>query len=106
LPSPGRVWYRSPLLPSRSIPPERPRVPAGAGRDWNSALREAAPLLGLGTTLAVTVLAGLGGGYWLDGRLGTRPVFLLLGGVFGLGTALYHFFKMAAGQKRQAGPKR
>ena len=52
------------------------------------------------------MLAGLGGGYWLDGRLGTRPVFLLLGGVFGLGTALYHFFKMAAGQKRQAGPKR
>ena len=69
-------------------------------------MREAAPLLGLGTTLAVTVLAGLGGGYWLDGRLGTRPVFLLLGGVFGLGIALYHFFKtVAADQRRQAGPK-
>jgi F0F1-type ATP synthase assembly protein I len=53
------------------------------------------------------VLAGLGGGYWLDARLGTRPVFLLLGGVFGLGTALYHYFKtVAAGQGRQAGPKR
>jgi len=46
-------------------------------------LREAAPFLGLGTTLAVTVLAGLGGGYWLDGRLGTRPVFLLLGELSG-----------------------
>ena len=95
------------LLPSRSIPPERPRVPGGAGRDWNRALREAAPLLGLGTTLAVTVLAGLGGGYWLDARLGTRPVFVLLGGAFGLGTALYYFVKtVAADQKRQAGPKR
>ena len=53
------------------------------------------------------MLAGLGGGYWLDGRLGTRPVLLLLGGVFGLGTALYHFFKtVSAGQKRQAGPQR
>jgi len=70
-------------------------------------LREAAPLLGLGTTLAVTVLVGLGGGYWLDGRLGTRPVFLLLGGAFGIGAALYHFFKAVAAQdKRQAGPKR
>jgi F0F1-type ATP synthase assembly protein I len=69
-------------------------------------LREAAPLLGLGTTLAVTVLAGLGGGYWLDGRLGTRPVFVLLGGVVGLGVALYEFFTTAAGlNKRQAGPK-
>ena len=28
---------------------------------------------------------GLGGGYWLDGRLGTRPVFLLLGGTLGRG---------------------
>jgi len=70
-------------------------------------LREAAPLLGLGTTLAVTVLAGLGGGYWLDGRLGTRPVFLLLGGAFGVGAALYYLFSAVAGlNRRQAGPKR
>jgi F0F1-type ATP synthase assembly protein I len=62
--------------------------------------------MGLGMTLAVTVLAGLGGGYWLDGRLGTRPVFVLLGGGFGVGAALYYFFKTAAGlNKRQAGPK-
>jgi F0F1-type ATP synthase assembly protein I len=52
------------------------------------------------------VLAGVGGGYWLDGRLGTRPVFLLLGGTFGVGVALYHFFKTVAGlNKRQAGLK-
>jgi F0F1-type ATP synthase assembly protein I len=64
-------------------------------------LRDAAPLLGLGTTLAVTVLAGLGGGYWLDGRLQTRPLFLLLGGMVGLGAGLYHFFKtVAESQKR------
>ncbi len=53
------------------------------------------------------MLAGLGGGYWLDARLETRPGFLLLGGVFGLGAALYHFFKaVAVNDKRQAGPKR
>jgi F0F1-type ATP synthase assembly protein I len=53
------------------------------------------------------VLAGLGGGHWLDGRLGTRPVFLLLGGTLGVGAALYHFFKTVAAQdKRQADPKR
>lgn len=64
-------------------------------------MREAGPLLGLGTTLAVTVLAGLGGGYWLDGRLDTRPVFLLLGGTLALAAGLCHFFKTIAGlQKR------
>jgi F0F1-type ATP synthase assembly protein I len=52
------------------------------------------------------VLAGLGGGYWLDGRLGTRPVFVLVGGAFGLAAALYYFFKTVAGQNgRKAGPK-
>ena len=52
------------------------------------------------------MLAGLGGGYWLDGRLGTRPVFLLLGGAFGLGAALYYFVKTVAGLNgRKAGPK-
>jgi len=50
------------------------------------------------------VLAGLGGGYWLDGRLDTRPVFLLLGGTLALAAGLYHFFKTIAGlQKRSAG---
>src|SRR5438552_14492626 len=39
-----------------------------------------APYLGLGATLAVTVLGGVGIGHWLDGRLGTTPAFVLGGG--------------------------
>jgi F0F1-type ATP synthase assembly protein I len=48
-------------------------------------------------TLAVTALAGLGVGYWLDGRLGTHPVFLLLGGCLGVGAGMYNFISSAAG---------
>jgi F0F1-type ATP synthase assembly protein I len=93
-------------LSSRSNPPEGPRASGGDARGRTSALREAAPFLGLGTTLAVTVLAGLGGGYWLDRQLGTRPVFLLLGGALGLGAALVHFFTAVASlNKRPTGPK-
>ncbi len=63
--------------------------------------------MGLGMTLAVTVLAGLGGGYWLDHRLGTDPVFLLVGAALGVGAALYHFFKVVAElDTRKSGPKR
>jgi F0F1-type ATP synthase assembly protein I len=63
--------------------------------------------LGLGMTLAVTVLAGLGGGYWLDRRLGTHPVFLLVGAVLGVSAALYHFFKVVAElNTHNSGPKR
>ena len=79
----------------------RPNGSRGSARGWTSGLRDVGPLLGLGTTLAVTVLAGLGGGYWLDRRLHTRPVFLLLGGTLALAAGLYHFFKTIAGlQKR------
>ena len=100
------MWYLPWLLPSRSTLPEEPPPEGRAARDQSRALREAAPLLGLGMTLAVTVLAGLGGGYWLDGRLGTRPVFLLLGGALGAGAALVYFIKtVASPSKNQTGRK-
>lgn len=79
----------------------KPSGESGSDRGWTSGLRDAAPLLGLGTTLAVTVLAGLGGGYWLDGRLGTRPLFLLLGGTLGLAAGLYDFVKTVTGKSKR-----
>ena len=75
---------------------------SGDGGDWTGALRDVAPYLSIGTTLAVTVLAGIGGGYWLDAHFGTSPLFLLAGGMLGLGGALYHFFKTVAGLKRDS----
>jgi F0F1-type ATP synthase assembly protein I len=66
---------------------------------WGTALRDVAPYLGMGTGLAATVLVGLGGGYWLDGQFGTRPLFFLVGGVVGLGAAMYHFWKAVTGLK-------
>ena len=46
-------------------------------------MREAGPYLAMGTSLAVTVLLGLGIGYWLDGSSGTKPVFFLVGAGWG-----------------------
>jgi F0F1-type ATP synthase assembly protein I len=79
----------------------RPEGSGGSARSRQAGSREAAQYLGLGTTLAVTVLAGVGGGYWLDGRLGTRPLFLLLGGTLALAAGLYHFFTAVAGQGKR-----
>ena len=39
----------------------------------------------IGFVLLFTVLAGILGGYWLDQRLGTIPLFVLVG--FAIGTA-------------------
>ena len=60
-------------------------------------LRGLAPYLGLGLEMAVTILAALGFGYWVDGKLATRPIFLIVGGTLGIVAALYHFLKAAAG---------
>lgn len=98
----------SPLLPSRSTPPAVPDPKEREKRDFARAIREAAPLLGLGTTLAVTVAAALGLGHWLDERLGTRPWFLLGGGGLGVAVALYQFIRTVTrnSNNRRSDPQR
>jgi F0F1-type ATP synthase assembly protein I len=54
-------------------------------------------LIGIGTTLAMTVVLSLGVGYWLDQRLKTSPWLLLAGGLLGIGAALYQFFRTVTG---------
>jgi ATP synthase protein I len=93
-------------LPVPASSSDRPLDRKKSARDRGRALREAGPYLGLGTTLAATVLAGLGAGYWLDERLGTRPWFLLGGGTLGVGVALLYFFRAVSSlSKRRADHK-
>ena len=40
----------------------------------------------IGMVLLVTTLAGVAGGHWLDGQLGTLPLFSLAGFLGGAGT--------------------
>jgi F0F1-type ATP synthase assembly protein I len=67
---------------------------------WTGALRDVGPYLGLGTTLAASVLLGLGAGYWLDSKLGTRPAFFLVGAVLGLLAAGLYFYRALVIKKR------
>ena len=52
--------------------------------------------LGAGMTLAVSVGLFAYGGWWLDGQLGTRPWFLLLGVVCGITGGLLHVIRVLA----------
>lgn len=45
------------------------------------------------------MLLGLGAGYWLDGKLGTRPYLFLLGGVFGIGASFWQVYKQVMVRK-------
>jgi len=41
---------------------------------------------------AASLLMGIGGGYWADGKLGTRPWLTLTGTLLGLVVGFYNFF--------------
>jgi F0F1-type ATP synthase assembly protein I len=67
--------------------------PQRESRGWSRAVRDSAPYMGVGLGAAATILLGLGAGYWADGKFGTRPILLLVGGMLGLAAAGYHFVR-------------
>jgi ATP synthase protein I len=50
----------------------------------------------IGFTLLVTTLVGTLGGYWLDGQLGTLPIFAMTGFLVGAGTGAYGIYKLVS----------
>jgi F0F1-type ATP synthase assembly protein I len=58
-------------------------------------LRELLPYTQLGWQMVATVLLALGAGYLMDRWLGTKPVFLVVGMVAGIGAAIVEFIRTA-----------
>ena len=48
----------------------------------------------IGLTLLVTTLVGVLGGYWLDGRLGTLPIFAIIGFLAGAGVGTLGIYRL------------
>ncbi len=57
---------------------------------WALAFRVA----GIGWYVAVCIVVGILGGVWLDGKLGTTPLFILLGTIIGTIAAFYGMYRM------------
>ncbi len=57
-------------------------------------LPPAVRLLGIGWYFALCIALGIGGGVWLDSRLGISPLFTLLGLFIGLAAASYGGYRM------------
>ena len=51
-------------------------------------------LIGVGWFIGISILLGVLGGLWLDNRFGTKPLFVLVGLVFGLVVAGYGVYQM------------
>ena len=62
------------------------------GRGW----AYAALFSEIGISLLVTTLIGVLGGYWVDGQLGTVPVFVLVGFLAGAGTGTLMIYRLVS----------
>ena len=54
--------------------------------------RAAGQYTGYGLTFALSTLLFLLGGWWLDGKVGTTPLFMILGAFIGAGTGFYSLY--------------
>ena len=54
----------------------------------------AARLLGVGFFIGGCIVLGVLGGLWIDDRLDTKPVFIIIGLVLGISVAFYGVYQM------------
>lgn len=57
-------------------------------------LRQLGILAAVGTEVAVYVVVGCTGGYWLDGRWKTQPLFTLAGSLLGVSLSGYRLWQI------------
>lgn len=82
-------------MPSQEGPDGKtPEREDKGGGGWQRSLRDSAPYLGIGSSLAFTVLLCLWAGHTLDKKFGTEPRYFLVGAVVGVVAAFLHFWKM------------
>ncbi|OGO38636.1 MAG: hypothetical protein A2147_06845 [Chloroflexi bacterium RBG_16_57_8] len=57
---------------------------------WQAAMR----LIGLGWFVGICIFLGVWGGLWLDGKLGTSPLLVIVGLIAGVIVAFYGVYRM------------
>ena len=57
---------------------------------WQAALR----LVGVGWFIGISILLGVLAGLWLDNKLDTKPLFVIVGLILGLVVAFYGVYRM------------
>lgn len=56
---------------------------------------------GYGLTWALSTLLFLLGGWWLDGKVGTTPLFMILGAFVGAGAGFYSLYRHIVVEPRE-----
>lgn len=63
------------------------------GNKFSNSYREIGPYLGLGTQLAATIILMFFLGRWLDGKLNTSPLLMIVFSILGGYAGIYNFIK-------------
>ena len=69
----GQIWYAT----------------IGMSR-WGMALR----VVGVGWYIGICIVLGVWGGLWLDSKLNTRPILVIVGLILGIVVAFYGVYRM------------
>ena len=73
----------------------------------NGSAPSASDFAGIGLQFAVSIVLFVFAGQWLDRRLGTGPIFLIVGAFLGAGGSFYSMYrKLMAAQAKDDGSKR
>jgi F0F1-type ATP synthase assembly protein I len=70
------------------------------GSDPQEIIRTSGQYMGYGLAWALSVLLFLAGGAWLDGKLGTSPILLVVGALVGAGAGFYSLYYHAVIEPR------
>ncbi len=79
--------------------PERPLKPEHSSENPppSSSVPGAGALAGMGLTFALSILLFLLAGQWVDRKLGTEPLFLIVFVFTGAGASFYSIYRKAGG---------
>jgi len=83
---------------------DRRRTPDPADRPTGRHVVTAHEVAGLGLTMGLAIALFAIGGNWLDGRLGTQPLFVLLGVFAGFGGGFYSMYSRLVLLRDAEGP--
>lgn len=68
---------------------------------WQQSIKEVGPYIDLGMRLTVAMVAGVLGGLWLDKKIHTTPLFLILGFFLGSVTGFWSIYKTIYGKNQK-----
>lgn len=74
--------------------------------NFQKGIRAATPYLDLGLRFALAILVGVGGGYWLDTKLHTLPLFLIIGLLLGATSGFVTIYRAVYSNKKETKAKK